>query len=126
MAKKAHNLYVFQVDPQRLVDVHIDCLMNTVNSPCSPMPLNYTEEVARVPSQFEGHTYNVKKILGHSTHSKRLLFKVRWEGLTKDWDTKERVGTLLLSYNKVWRYYLQQQNLLRTIDLLAHLGGPLS
>ena len=39
----------FQVDQQRLVDVHVDCLMKTVTSPCCPVPLNYTEEIARVP-----------------------------------------------------------------------------
>ena len=46
MAKKAHDLYVIQVDQRRLVDVHIDCLMKTVNSPPSPVPLIYTEEAA--------------------------------------------------------------------------------
>ena len=76
--------------------------MKTVNSPRSPVPLNYTDEVARVPSQFEEDTYNVKKILGRRTHHKKLLFKVRWEGYTKDWDTEEHVETSLLSYNKVW------------------------
>ena len=50
VAKKAHDLYVIQVDQRRLVDVHVDCLMKTVNSPRSPVPVNYTEEVARVPS----------------------------------------------------------------------------
>ena len=44
--KKAHDLYVIQVEQRRLVDVHIDCLMKTVNSPPSPVPLIYTEEVA--------------------------------------------------------------------------------
>ena len=126
VAKKAHDLYVIQVDQRRLVDVHVDCLMKTVNSPRSPVPLNYTGEVARVPSQFEEDTYNVKKILSHRTYRKRLLFKLRWEGYTKDWDTKELVETLLPSYNKVWRDYLQKQNITQTIDLLAHLGGPLS
>ena len=77
VAKKAHNLYGIQVDQRRLVDVHVDCLMNTVNSPRSPVPLHYTEEVARVPSQFREDTYNVKKILGQCTHRKELLFKVR-------------------------------------------------
>ena len=126
VAKKAHDLYVIQVDQRRLVDVHVDCLMKTVNSPRSPVPLNYTEEVARVPSQFEEDTYNVKKILSHRTYRKRLLFKVRWEGYTKDWDTEEPVETFLPSYNKVWRDYLQKQNLTQTVDILAHLGGPLS
>ena len=36
------------------------------------------------------------------------------------------VETFLLSYNMVWRDYLQKQNLSQTIDLLAHLGGPQS
>ena len=36
VAKKAHDLYVIQVDQQRLVDVHVDCLMKTVNSPAPP------------------------------------------------------------------------------------------
>ena len=49
VAKKAHDLHVFQVDQRRLVDVHFDCLMKTVNSPRSPVPLNYTEDVARCP-----------------------------------------------------------------------------
>ena len=74
LAKKAHDLYVFQVDQRRLVDVHVDCVMKMVNSPRSPVPLKYTEEVARVPSQFEEDTYNVNKILGHRTHRNRLLF----------------------------------------------------
>ena len=126
VAKKAYNLYVIQLDQRRLVDVHVDCLMKTVNSPRSPVPLNYTEEVARVPSQFEKDTYNVKKILGHRTHRDRLLFKVRSEVCTKDWDTEEPVETFLPSYKKVWRDYLQKQNLTQTIDLLAHLGGLLS
>ena len=126
VAKKAHDLYVIQVDQRRLVDVHVDCLMKTVNSPCPPVPLNYTVEVDREPSQFEEDTYNVKKILGHRTHRKELVFKVRWEGYTKDWDTEEPVETFLPSYNKVWRDYLHKQNLIQTIDLLAHLGGPLS
>ena len=126
MAKKAHDLHVIAEDQQWLVDVHVDCLMKTVNSPRPPLPLNYTEEVARVPSQFEEDTYNVKKILGHRCHHKSLSFKVRWEGYTKDWDTEEPVDTFLPSYNKVWRDYLQKQNLTQTIDLLAHLGGPLS
>ena len=126
VAKKAHDLYVIQVDQRRSVDVHVDCLMRTVNSPCSPMPLNYTEGVARVPSQFEEDTYNVKKIFGHHTHHKRLLFKVRWEDYTKDWDTQQPVETFLPSYNKVWRDYWQIQNLTQTIDLLARLGGELS
>ena len=43
-----------------------------------------------MPSQFEEDTYNVKKILGQRTHRKRLQFKVRWEGYSKDWDTEER------------------------------------
>ena len=89
VAKKAHDLYVIQVDQRRLVGVHVDCLMKTVNSPRSPVPLNYTEEVARVPSQFEEDTYNVKIKLVHRTHRKSLLFKVRSEGYTKDWDTEE-------------------------------------
>ena len=100
--------------------------MKTVNSPGSPVPLIYTKEVARVPSQFQEDTYKVKKILDHRNHSKRLLFKVRREGYTKDWDTEEPVETFLLSYNKVWRDYLQKQNLTQTIDLLTHLGGLLS
>ena len=91
LAKKAHDLHIIQVDQRRLVDVHVNCLMKTVNSPRSPVPLSYTEEVARVPSQFEEETYNVKKILGHRTHRKRLLFKVRSEGYTKDWETEEPV-----------------------------------
>ena len=60
MATKAHNLYVIQGHLQRLVDVPVDCLMKTFTSPRSPVPLNYTDEVARVPSQFEEDTYNVK------------------------------------------------------------------
>ena len=79
-----------------------------------------------MPSQFGEDTYNVKKILSHRTHRKRLLFKVRWEGYTKDWDTEEPVETFLPSYNKVWRDYLQKQNLTETVDILARLGGPLS
>ena len=126
VAKKAKDLYVLQVDQRRLVDVHVDCPMKTVNSPRSPVPLNYTEVVARVPSQFEEDTYNVKKILGQRTPRKRLLFKVRWEAYTKDWHTEEPVETFLPSYNKVWRYYLQKQNVTQTIDLLPHLRGPLS
>ena len=126
MAKKAHDLYVIQVDQQRLVDVHVDCLMKTVNSPRYPVPLNYTEGVARVPSQFEEDTYNVKKILSHRTYCKRFLFRVRLEGYTKDWDTEEPVETFLPSYKKVWRDYLPRQNLTQTIDFLAHFGGPLS
>ena len=101
VAKKAHDLCVIQVDQRELVDVHNDYPMKTVNSPCSPVPLNYTEEVARVPSPFEEDTNNVKKILGHRTHRKKLLFKVRWEGDTKDWITEEPVKTFLPSYNKV-------------------------
>ena len=93
VARKTHNLYVIQVDQRRVVDVYFDCLLTTVNSPRSPVPLNYTEEVARVPSQFEEDTHNVKKILRHCTHRKRLLFKVRWEGYTKDWDTEKPVET---------------------------------
>ena len=77
VAKKAHDLYVIQVDQRRLVDCHVDCLMKTVNSPRSLAPPNHTEEVARVPSQFEEDPYNVKKILGHRTHRNRLLFQVR-------------------------------------------------
>ena len=84
VAKKAHDLIVIQVDQRRLVEVHFDCLMRTVNLPRSPVPLNYTKEVARVPSQFEEDTYNVKKILGHRTNHKSLLFKVRWKGYTTD------------------------------------------
>ena len=95
VAKKAHDLYVIQVDQRRLVDVHVDCFMKTVNSPRSPVPLNYMEEVARVPSQFEEDNYNVKKILVHRTYRKRLLFNVWWEGYTKDWDT-ECVHALIL------------------------------
>ena len=60
-----------------------------------------------MPSQFEEDTYNVKKILGHRTHRNRLLFKVRWEGYTKDWDSEQPFQTFLPSYNKVWRDYLQ-------------------
>ena len=59
VAKKAHDVYVIQVDQQRLVDVHVNCLMKTVNSARSPVPLNYTEEVGRMPSPFEEDTYNV-------------------------------------------------------------------
>ena len=70
VAKKAHDLYVIQVDGRRLVDVHVDSFMKTVNSPRSPVPLHYTEEVARVPSQFEEDTYNVKIILSHRTYRK--------------------------------------------------------
>ena len=84
VAKKAQNLSVIQVDQQRSVDVHVHCLMKTVNSPRSPVPLNYTEEVDRGPILFEEDTYNVKKILGHRTHRKRLPFKVRSESYTKD------------------------------------------
>ena len=73
VGKKAHDLYVIQVDQRRLVDVHVDFLMKTVNSPRSPVPPNETEEVARVPSPFEEDTYNVKRILGHRTHRNRLL-----------------------------------------------------
>ena len=123
--KKAHDLDVIQVDQPRLVDVHVDCLMKTVNSPRSHVPLNYREEVATVPSQFDEDTYKMKKILGHRSHRKRLLFKVRWEGYTKECNTEEPVRTFLPSYNKVWRDYLQKQNLTQIIDLLAHLGGPL-
>ena len=39
VANKAHDLYVIQVDQRRLVDVHVDCPMKTVNSPRSPIPL---------------------------------------------------------------------------------------
>ena len=126
VAEKAHNLYVIQVDQRRLVNVQVECLMKTVNSPRSPMPPNYTEEVARVPSQFEEDTCNAKKILDHRTHHMRLLFKVRWEGYTKYRDTDQPVETFLPSYNKVWRDYLQKQDLTQTIDLLPDLGGPLS
>ena len=100
MTKKAHDLYAIQVDQQRLVDVHVDCLMETVSSPRPPVPLTYTEEVARVPSHLEEDIYDMKKILGHHTHCKRILFKVRWEGYTKHWDTdtEEPVETFLPSY----------------------------
>ena len=54
-----------------------------------------------MPCEIEEDTYNGKKILGHSTHRKGSLFKVRWEGYTKDWDTEEPVETFLPSYNKV-------------------------
>ena len=77
MAKKAHDLYAIQVDQRRLGDVHVDCLMKTVSSPRSPVPLNYTEEVARVPSHLEEDIYDMKKIFGNRTHRKRLLFRVR-------------------------------------------------
>ena len=126
VAKKAQDVYVIQVDQQRLVDVHVDCLMKTANSLCSSVPLNYTEEVAIVPSPFEEETYNVKIKLGHRTHRKRLLSEVRWEGLTKEWNTEEPVETFLPSYNRVWQDYLQKQNLSQTMDLFAHLGRPLS
>ena len=111
LPKIAHGLCVIEVDQQRLVDVHVDCPMKTVNSPRSPVPLNYTKKVARVPSQFDKDTCNLKKNLGHRTHRNRLLFKVRWKGYTKDWDTEEPVESFLQSYNKVWRDYLQSQNL---------------
>ena len=74
--------------------------------------------------QFEEDTYNVKKIMGHLNHGERPLFKVRWEGYTKDWDTENPVQNFLPSYNKVWRHYLKTQNLTQTIDLLANLDGP--
>ena len=77
-----------------------------------------------MPSRFEEDTYNEKKILGHGTHHKRLLFKVRREGHTTDWDAKEPVETFLPTYNKVWRDYLQRQKVTQTIDPLPHLGGP--
>ena len=35
-AKKAHDLYVIHVNQRRLVDVHVDSLMKTVNSPRFP------------------------------------------------------------------------------------------
>ena len=38
VAKKTDDLHAFQGDRQRLVDVHIDCPMKTVNSPCCPVP----------------------------------------------------------------------------------------
>ena len=47
-----------------------------------------------MPSQFEEDTYNVKKIFGHRTHRKGPLFKVRWEGYTKGWDTEKPIETL--------------------------------
>ena len=122
---KAHNLYDIQVDQRRLIDVHVDCLMKTVNSPRSPVPLNYMKEVARVPLELEEDTYNVKKILRHGTNRKRLLFKVHWEGYTEYWDTEEPIETFVPSYNKVWQDYLKSQNLTQTIDLLAHLCRPL-
>ena len=75
-----------------------------------------------MPPQLEEDTYNVKKILGHRTHRKGLLLKVRWEGYTKNWDTEEPVETLLPSYNKVCRDYMRNQNLIQTIDVLGHLG----
>ena len=124
VAKNRPDLYVIQVDQQRLVDVHVACLMKMVNSPCSLVPPIYMEEVATVPSQFEEDTYNVKKISGYRTHRKRLLFKVRWEGYTKDWDTEEPVETFLPSYNRVSQDYLKTQSLTQTIDLLARLDGP--
>ena len=46
----------------------------------------------------------MKKILGHRTHHKRLLFKVRWEGYTKDWDTEEPLKPsyhLTISFGKI-------------------------
>ena len=57
------------------------------------MPLRYTEDVARVPSQLEEDTYNAKKILKHRNHRNRCLFKLRWEGYTKDQDPEETVET---------------------------------
>ena len=118
---KAHDLSVIQVDQRRLVDVPVDCLGKTVNSPRSTVPLNYTTEVATVPSQFQEATYYMKEILGHSIHRKRLLFNVRWEGCTKGWDTEESTENFLPCYNKVWRDYLKTQNLTQTIGLLANL-----
>ena len=64
VAKKAHDVYVIQVDQWRLGDIHADCLMKTVKSPRSTVPLRYTEEIPRVPSQFEVDSYNVKKYGG--------------------------------------------------------------
>ena len=93
VANSAHDLYFIQVDQRRLLDVHVDCLMKTVHSLRSPVPLFFTEEVARVPSQFEDDTYNVKKILEHRTHRNILLFRVHLECYTKDWDTEEPVET---------------------------------
>ena len=101
----------------------LDCLMKTVNSPRSPVPVKYTKEVARLPSLFGGDTYNAKKIFRHRTHRRRLLFKVRWKCYTKDWDTEEPNETFLPSDNKVWRDYLKTQKLTPTIYLLAHLDG---
>ena len=79
-----------------------------------------------MPSPFEEDTYNVKKILSHRSYRKRLLFKVRWEGYTKDWDTEGPVKNFLPSFNKVWGDYLQKQNVTQTVDILANLAGPLS
>ena len=66
----------------------------------------------------------MKKILEHRKQRNRLLFKVGWEGYTKDWDTEEPAETFLPSYNKVWREYLRTHNLTKSIDLLNRLGGP--
>ena len=82
-SKKMQDLYVIQVDQRRLVDAHVDCLMKTVNSPHSPVPLNYTEEVARVCSKFEEDTYNLKK---------------RWRTVLVDRDLSSRyVGRVTLT-----------------------------
>ena len=50
----------------------------------------------------------MKKILAHRTHRKRLLFKVRWEGYTKDWDTEEPIETFLPSHNEVFARLLAE------------------
>ena len=123
VAKKAYNLYVIQVDQRRPMDVHVESLIKTVISPRSPMLLRYREVVATVPSQFEEDIYNVKKILGHRTHHKTLLCKVRWQGYTKDWDTAQPVEPFLPSYNNVSPEYLRTHNLTQAIRFLAHLGG---
>ena len=80
MAKKALDLNVIHMDQRELADVHLDCFMKAIDLPRSPMPLKYTEEVARLSFQFEEDTSNVKMILGHRKHRRRLLFRVRWEG----------------------------------------------
>ena len=100
---KAHDLSVIQVDQPWLVDVPVDCLGKTVNSARSTMPLNYTTEVARVPSKSQEETYYMEKILGHCIQRKRLHFNVHWEGCTKGWDTEGSTESFSPCYKKVWR-----------------------
>ena len=120
----SQNSYSVQFGEEVVKDIRVDQLCTYVSLVWRIIPLEYTRDLENVRGKaIETPSYLVREILGHRTRDNGdLEFRMRCQGITKDWNTWEPFDSFVPAYNVRWRDYVNQQGL--KIVVAKHLPPP--